>query len=747
MKGGSKVGPEVDDKALLDIPIDTLDVVVTQRSLAGKTLKELGTLESMRGSFLRRFMRAGQEMPIAAESVIDRGDVLQLVGSKPDVDRAAKELGYPDRPTTSTNMVFVGTGIVLGGFVGLLSVTIGNIPLTLTASGGALVMGLVFGWLRSVYPFFGRIPEPAIWIFDTLGLCVFIGVVGLNAGPSFVAGLQKTGLSLVLVGLVAALLPHTDWDSLWTFRLEDGTAHRARRLRRSRDDHRGPARHSGRGGQQHSGAGLYRALRHRQHSADGLGARPHRVDVDWDVVTTSADQTAIQRVPHYSRLWKAAIGLALFAAFAAVGATVTEPKRVLLVHSFGNDFAPFLTFRTELAKRLGEPVDLHEVPLLTGRNGASPEDAPFVDYLLGLFPQRPPDLVVTIGGPALRLAQRQRQRLFPQAPMLFASADQRHVQDAALTANDTVVAIKIDFPGLIENILEVLPETKQVAVVLGASPLEKFWAEELQREFQPFMQRINFVWLNQLSFEEIKQRVAVLPPRSAILYGTLLVDAAGVPHAREVALKGLHSAANAPMFGIYSEQLGQGVVGGRFISNQELGRNAADVAIRILRGEAPGAIRTPPLTAGMPVYDSRELRRWGISEASLPTGSVVQFREPTVWQQYGSYITAGITIFALQSALIVTLFWQRARRRRAEHEAASSSGRLLTVHENERRRLARELHDDVTQRLAALAIEAARVDSGTGQPTERHAVNPRWAGETERGCPCVVVPATSFRDR
>ena len=209
VKGGSKVGPEVDDKALLDIPIETVDVVVTQRSLAGKTLKDLGKLESMRGAFLRRFTRAGQEMPITAGSVIDRGDVLQLIGSKPDVERVAKELGYADRPTTSTDMVFVGTGIVLGGFVGLLSVTIGNIPLTLTASGGALIMGLVFGWLRSVYPFFGRIPEAAIWIFDTVGLCTFIGVVGLSAGPSFVAGLQKTGMSLVLVGLVAALLPHT----------------------------------------------------------------------------------------------------------------------------------------------------------------------------------------------------------------------------------------------------------------------------------------------------------------------------------------------------------------------------------------------------------------------------------------------------------------------------------------------------------------------------------------------------------
>jgi len=154
-------------------------------------------------------MRAGQDIPIAAGTTIDRGDVLCLIGVKPEVERAAKEIGYADRPTTSTDMVFVGTGIVIGGFVGLLSVTVVGIPLTLTASGGALIMGLVFGWLRSVYPFFGRIPEAAIWIFDTVGLCIYIGVVGLSAGPSFIAGLQKTGISLVFVGLAAALLPHT----------------------------------------------------------------------------------------------------------------------------------------------------------------------------------------------------------------------------------------------------------------------------------------------------------------------------------------------------------------------------------------------------------------------------------------------------------------------------------------------------------------------------------------------------------
>ena len=206
---GSRVGPEVDDKALLDIPVETLDVVVTNRSMIGKNLPELAELESARGVFLRSLMRAGQEIPLSGMTHIDGGDVLRLIGTKPEVELAAKELGYPDRPTTTTDMVFVGTGIVLGGFVGLLSVTVAGIPLTLTASGGALIMGLVFGWLRSVYPYFGRIPEPAIWIFDTVGLCLFIGVVGLTAGPSFVSGLKNSGISLVFVGLVSALLPHT----------------------------------------------------------------------------------------------------------------------------------------------------------------------------------------------------------------------------------------------------------------------------------------------------------------------------------------------------------------------------------------------------------------------------------------------------------------------------------------------------------------------------------------------------------
>ena len=206
---GDVIGKEVSDLEILDIPVEALDVVVTNRRLAGKPLALLAEAPFARGIFLSKIIRSGIEVPISPETKIDRGDVLRIIGTVPGVERAAEALGYADRKTSATNMVFVGTGIFLGGLFGLLTVVVGGVPLTLTASGGALVMGLVFGWLRSVYPFFGRIPEPAIWIFDTLGLCMFIGIVGLSAGPSFVSGLQTTGLTLVAVGLVSALLPHT----------------------------------------------------------------------------------------------------------------------------------------------------------------------------------------------------------------------------------------------------------------------------------------------------------------------------------------------------------------------------------------------------------------------------------------------------------------------------------------------------------------------------------------------------------
>jgi len=209
MARGAEIGIEVSDKELLDFPFEFLDVVITNKTVVGKTIAELAAMDFARGVFLKKLTRSGLPMPFAPETRVERGDLMTLVGAEKDVCRAAKNLGYADRQTVMTDMIFVGLGIFLGGLVGLLTIVIAGLPLTLTASGGALIMGLVFGWLRAVHPTFGRIPESAMWIFDTVGLSVFMACVGLAAGPSFFSGLQKSGVSLVFVGLIVAILPHT----------------------------------------------------------------------------------------------------------------------------------------------------------------------------------------------------------------------------------------------------------------------------------------------------------------------------------------------------------------------------------------------------------------------------------------------------------------------------------------------------------------------------------------------------------
>ncbi|WP_158750386.1 aspartate-alanine antiporter [Acidobacterium sp. S8] len=205
-----QVGPEVNDRELLDFPGERLDVVLTNKELGGKTLRQI--MESPlgqkgRGVFLRKLMRGGIEMPYGPNTELDRGDVLTLVGAKREVETAAKVIGYADRATENTDMVFLGIGIVVGALVGAITIHVGGVPLSLSTSGGALIAGLVCGWLRSVNRTFGRIPGPALWVFNNVGLNTFIAVVGLTSGPGFVRGLQQNGLSLFFAGVVVTTLP------------------------------------------------------------------------------------------------------------------------------------------------------------------------------------------------------------------------------------------------------------------------------------------------------------------------------------------------------------------------------------------------------------------------------------------------------------------------------------------------------------------------------------------------------------
>ena len=212
------------------------------------------------------------------------------------------------------------------------------------------------------------------------------------------------------------------------------------------------------------------------------------------------------------------------------GEAFSEPKRVLLLHSFGRDFAPWSEYarviRERTERQSKEPIDIFEASLATARFPDGEED-PFIDYLRTLFAKNQLNLVIPLGAPAVSFLQRHRNELFPlSTPALFTAVEQRRIPRISVTDNDVVVAINNDLPGTIANILRVLPDTTNVAVVIGDFPIEKYWLEQMRAEFQRFEGRVRFTWFNELSFEEMLMRAAALPPRSAIFFALLSVDAA-----------------------------------------------------------------------------------------------------------------------------------------------------------------------------------------------------------------------------
>jgi PAS domain S-box-containing protein len=266
--------------------------------------------------------------------------------------------------------------------------------------------------------------------------------------------------------------------------------------------------------------------------------------------------------------------------------------------------------------------------------------------------------------------------LFPATPLLFSAVDQRFVERMALTENDTAIAFDVSPGQLVQSILDRLPETRNLFVVLGTSQIERFWKAEVSAALRPYGNRLTIVWLDDLSFPEILERSAALPPHSAILFGLMTLDAKGTSHFEDRALAELRAVANTPIFGWSSTHLGRGIVGGPLMDIDQLGRSAATIALRILEGESPGRIRLAPQAASAPQFDWRELRRWGIAEGRLPPASVVLFREPTVWEQYRWPIVAGASFGLAQAMLLVSLLILQVRRRRAERSLKESEERF-----------------------------------------------------------------------
>jgi signal transduction histidine kinase len=348
-------------------------------------------------------------------------------------------------------------------------------------------------------------------------------------------------------------------------------------------------------------------------------------------------------------------------------------KRVVILHSFGNDFRPWGEYaraiRSELTNQSRWPLDIQDHSLVTARSSDENPEVPFVEYLKALYSTHRPDLIICIGAPAANFVQRHRGRLFPTVPMLMTAVEQRRIRFETLTENDAVVAVRHDFTASILTILHVLPDTRDIVVINGVSPNEKFWLGEMQRELKPLEDRITFHWFEDTPYETILKRAASLPHGSAIFWHLMNIDSAGVSYEGDTGLKKLYDVANAPIFSYDDSFFGGEIVGGPMHAVSETSRETASVGVRILGGEAAGSIKTSPSGYATPKFDWRQLQRWKIAENLLPAGSRIDFRDPSAWQKYRWQVAIVCAVVVFQAMLIAGLLYERRRRKVAEVEA------------------------------------------------------------------------------
>lgn len=374
-------------------------------------------------------------------------------------------------------------------------------------------------------------------------------------------------------------------------------------------------------------------------------------------------------------------GALLLLLFAAPGEAAG--RRVLLLQSIdrGNLTLDYFTgnLRVDMDAGEGDPITFTQFVVSPSGFDLNPDEA-VVGYLRSAYANLPkPDLILAMAGPAGAFVRRHRAEIFPDSPLLYAGVDQRFLRGAPLAPNETAVGVANDFAGNVDDILQLFPDTTTVFMVMGSGDLSKFWRVELERDLQRFRNRVEFIFSIEMSYQEILRQVSHLPPHSAILHLNFGTDGQGGAYSEDRVLADIHGVANAPLFGTQGTQLGHGIVGGRLMPVDELSRVAADAAVRILDGAPPRSIPPTVLKPSVPMFDWRELQRWGVRTSRLPAGSVIRFQQPGVWERFKWIIIAGASALVAQAVLITALLVNRARRRRAEESVRESEGRFRVL--------------------------------------------------------------------
>jgi signal transduction histidine kinase len=410
-------------------------------------------------------------------------------------------------------------------------------------------------------------------------------------------------------------------------------------------------------------------------------------------------------------------------------ALAADQKRVLALYTTRRDEQLSIIGERQLPQLLeaglNESLDYYSEFIDIGRFSELGHAAAFRDFLRLKYLDQRFDIVIAMGGVAVEFLRTRQHELFPDTPIVFFAN-----QALGAPPNSTGVIVELKLAATLEMAADLQPGLKNVFVVTGASSRDNFWLARARAQFKPFESRFNITYLSGLTTKDLYARLAALPDRSIVYYTLVYQDGAGANFAPIEYLDHVQSVARVPTYSWVEATMDHGIVGGSLLSQQAVTEAVAALALRVLRGEPASSIPVSAPDLNVKQVDWRQLRRWGISEARIPTGTLVKFKTPNGWDRYRAYILGAVVILLAQSVLIAGLLVQKRMRRRAEihardNEAALRTsnerihdlgGRLLLAQEAERARIARELHDDVNQQVALLAIDLELLREGRERP-------------------------------
>jgi signal transduction histidine kinase len=400
-------------------------------------------------------------------------------------------------------------------------------------------------------------------------------------------------------------------------------------------------------------------------------------------------------------------------------AAAASTKRVLVLFS-ASQAAPMAIAGDSalpqiLEQGVEEDVDYYSEYIDQGRFPDPAYPAALSDFLRAKYKGQRLDLVIAIQAAAVDFVTQRRNELFPDTPVVFLSL-------SPLThrpANSTGVIANLDLASTLALAVALQPGIRHVFVVSGADAPGRSYERQTRVQLQPFESKLTITYLSGLMTKDLEARLAALPDHSIVYYLVVYQDGAGEAFAPRAYGERVAAAARAPTYTWSDALMNHGIVGGSLLDRQAMMEAVSQLGVRVLRGEQADSIPMSSPNLNVSQVDWRQLRRWGISETRVPAGTLIKFREPSVWDRYKAYILSAVALLLAQTVLIAGLLVQRGRRRQAEEQVRGSQAelrasyerirdlgsRLLTAQDTERSRIARELHDDISQQVALLTID------------------------------------------